>query len=116
MAPAPASAPQVIEPIRAVSPPPVTTLAKPVFQVMPNTKPFGYSLVNNDLQVDVKVHIDENGVVQDAEPLASNGSRSTMLTAQALIAARKWRFKPADVDGRKVPSTYVISFKFRKAP
>ena len=91
-------------------------MATPVYQVMPNTKPFGYSLVNNDVQVDVEVHIDENGVVRQADPLSGRGGKSTMLTAQALMAARKWRFKPAEVDGRRVPSTYVISFKFRRAP
>jgi TonB family protein len=102
--------------IRATRPPPVTEIATPVYQVMPNTKPFGYSLVNNDVQVDVEVHIDENGVVRQADPVLGRAGRSTMLTAQALMAARKWRFKPAEVDGRRVPSTYVISFKFHTAP
>jgi TonB family protein len=94
---------------------PVAEPPKPVHQVMPNTKPFGYSLVNNDMTIDIEVHIDESGVVTEARP-ASRSGRSTMLTAQALIAARKWRFKPAEVNGRKVPSTYIISFKFRRTP
>lgn len=101
--------------ISAKRPPPVTEMATPIYQVMPNTKPFGYSLVNNDMTVGVEVHIDENGVVREANPVLGSEGRSTMLTGQALIAARKWRFKPAEVDGRKVPSTYVISFKFRRA-
>ena len=90
-------------------------MAAPLYQLKPNTKPFGYSLVNNDMQIDIQVHIDENGVVRDANPVAGKAGKSTKLTAQALISARKWRFKPAQVDGRKVPSTYVISFKFRRA-
>jgi TonB family protein len=105
----------VTQPVQAVRPPPVTVMASPLYQIMPNTKPFGYSLVNNDMQIDIQVHIDENGVVRDANPVTGKAGKSTMLTAQALIAARKWRFKPAQVDGRKVPSTYVISFKFRRA-
>jgi TonB family protein len=114
--PAPPEA-EAAEPlVGATRPPHVTEMATPVYQVIPNTKPFGYSLVNNDVQVDVQVHIDENGVVRQADPVLGRAGRSTMLTAQALMAARKWRFKPAEVDGRKVPSTYVISFKFRRAP
>jgi TonB family protein len=82
---------------------------------MPNTKPFGYSLVNNDMTIDIEVQIDENGVVRQASPAPGSG-RGNMLTTQSLIAARRWRFKPAEVDGRKVPGTYVISFKFRRSP
>ena len=72
--PPPASAPpeaDVAAPLVSTTrPPPVTEMATPVYQVMPNTKPFGYSLVNNDVQVDVEVHIDENGVVRQADPLS----------------------------------------------
>src|SRR6185437_11963939 len=44
--------PPATGPVRAIKPPPVTEMPKPVYQVMPSTKPFGYSLVNNDVQVD----------------------------------------------------------------
>ena len=124
-APPPASAPiqpQASEPEPDAGEPalsskalPVAEPPTPVYQVMPNTKLFGYSLVNNDVQVDIEVHIDENGVVRKAIPAAGSG-RGTMLTTQALIAAKKWRFKPAEVNGRRVPGRYIISFKFRRAP
>jgi protein TonB len=94
---------------------PVAVPPAPIYQVMPNTKPFGYSLVNNDMTIDIEVQIDENGVVRQASPAPGSG-RGNMLTTQSLIAARRWRFKPAEVDGRKVPGTYVISFKFRRSP
>lgn len=103
------------EPALPSKAPPVAQPPAPVRQVMPNIKPFGYSLVNNDMTIDIEVQIDENGVVRQASPAAGSG-RGTMLTTQALIAARKWRFKPAEVDGRRVPGTYIISFKFRRSP
>jgi Gram-negative bacterial TonB protein C-terminal len=92
---------------------PTTEPAKPVYQVMPNTKPFGYSIVNGNVQVNVQVHVDENGTVREAEPLPLNGGYKSLLAAQALTAARLWRFKPAEVNGKRVPSTYIINFKFR---
>jgi TonB family protein len=113
--------PQVTEPERPTGEPPIRSKALPVaqppvpiHQALPNTKPFGYSLVNNDTTIDVEVQIDENGVVRHAG-LAAGSGRGNMLTTQALIAARKWRFKPAEVDGRRVLGTYIISFKFRRS-
>jgi hypothetical protein len=62
------------------------------------------------LPVAVRVSIDANGNATQAEPI----SRAPRIIAEAAIdAARKWRFEPARLSGRAVPSQMVVRFVFR---
>jgi TonB family protein len=69
--------------------------------------------VLGDIEIDVEVAIDTAGRVTAAKATGSVPSRNSLLTAQAIAAAKQWRFKPAERKGVAVPSTYLIKFKFR---
>ena len=53
--------------------------------------------------------IDEAGVPTDVKVLEGQPA----LQAEALSAARRWRFEPARVDGRPVPATFRLTLNFR---
>jgi protein TonB len=63
----------------------------------------------------VKVAIDASGKVKSAE-VASVSRKSPAdfyIHAAALEAARSWKFKPATLNGKSVPSESTIQFKFQ---
>jgi hypothetical protein len=84
---------------------------RPIRQVLPNTKLFGRSLVRDVVTLEVAVIVDEQGVVTTARALNPKAVGS-FLAAQALSAARDWKFEPAQVGDRSVASTYTILFRF----
>jgi TonB family protein len=102
------AADQASRPLAIITQPP-----QPLTHVLPNVKPFGFSIVLGDIEIDVEVAIDTAGRVTAAKATGSVPSRNSLLTAQAIAAAKQWRFKPAERKGVAVPSTYLIKFKFR---
>jgi len=60
-------------------------------------------------KVDVDAQVDEQGSVVKATAL--NGH--VLLRAAAAEAVKKWRFKPAAVNGKNVPSSTRVSVVFR---
>jgi TonB family protein len=91
----------------------ITQPPEPLTHVLPNVKPFGFSIVLGDIEIDVEVAIDTAGRVTAAKATGSVPTRNSLLTTQAIAAAKQWRFKPAERKGVAVPSTYLIKFKFR---
>jgi eukaryotic-like serine/threonine-protein kinase len=79
-------------------------------QVMPDVLQSARDTVRGTLKVSVKVDVDPSGDVENAE-LASPGS-SKYFAGAALKAAQKWKFKPPQVDGRGVLSTWTLEFQF----
>jgi TonB family protein len=67
--------------------------------------------IHGTVKVRVKVNVDRSGNVEDAE-IESRGP-SKYFARVALEAAQRWKFKPAEVGGRGVLSTWVIHFEFR---
>jgi TonB family protein len=67
--------------------------------------------IHGTVRVRVKVNVDRSGNVEDAE-IESRGP-SKYFARLALEAAQHWKFKPAEVGGRGVLSTWVIQFEFR---
>jgi hypothetical protein len=67
--------------------------------------------------ISVRVAIDAAGKVTRAEvspgsvPVA--GQKADYLRAAALGAARSWLFRPATLNGKSIPSEFIIDFKFR---
>ncbi len=61
--------------------------------------------------VRIKVYVDENGLVQDAQVAVSSGSSS--LDQAALDCLRTWRFRPAYQDGRPVAMWATVPVVFR---
>lgn len=104
------------------SPPP-----SPATQVAASSASSGGDVVNRDVpdvpqrasntihgtvSVAVRVNVDAAGAVTDAE-YATRGP-SAYFARIALDSARKWKFKPAQQDGRAVPGSWMLHYKFRR--
>lgn len=75
----------------------------------PADYPMSARMVGISGEVVVEVTIDEKGKVKSARPI----SGPPMLTGPALVAARFWRFRPADNDDEQAQNVFRISFTFR---
>jgi protein TonB len=58
------------------------------------------------------VKVDSNGAVSNARLESAGPSR--YFANAALQAARRWRFKPAQVNGEDVPSEWILRFEFSR--
>jgi TonB family protein len=61
--------------------------------------------------VGVRLSLNESGRVDYAEVISGGADRA--LASAALIAARQWRFVPAELDGEKVASEIILRFHFQ---
>ena len=68
--------------------------------------------IATDVQVNVEVAIDATGRVTGARIASTKGAAAGLLTIEALKAAQLFRFRPALENGRAVPSTMVLTFRF----
>jgi TonB family protein len=62
--------------------------------------------------VDIVVHVDQNGRVSNARLASNSGFITGPLAAAALDAARRWIFEPAKSHGNRIESDYKIVFRF----
>ena len=92
--------------------PPQTGVArgKVLQQVSPEVSPGARRTITGRVKVSVQVSVDASGNVSQAR-LASAGP-SKYFANQALTAARRWRFSPAEVNGKPSPSEWVLRFQF----
>jgi protein TonB len=67
--------------------------------------------IHGQVSVSLRVNVDSTGTVSNAE-LASPGP-SRYFAKVALQSAQRWKFNPAQVDGKAVPSVWTVRFKFR---
>jgi TonB family protein len=81
-----------------------------VEQVLPDVSPKASSTIRGKVGVSVRVTTDKNGEVTNAELDSPSGSK--YFSKLALQAARRWRFKAAQVDGRAVSSEWIVRFQF----
>jgi TonB family protein len=79
-------------------------------RVLPDVPQKASATIRGNVQVSIRVTVDPGGVVSNAA-LDSPGS-SRYFAKLALDAARRWRFKPARVDGRPVSSVWLLRFDF----
>jgi len=79
---------------------------------MPDVSRNALHTVHGKLKVRVKVSVDSSGKVL----MASFDSRgpSQYFADRSLQAARQWTFQPPQVDGRGVPSEWILKFQFEK--
>jgi outer membrane biosynthesis protein TonB len=72
-------------------------------------------MIPSEIEVEVKVLIDEAGRVLKAEPVSQPAPVSAFLIGAARNAALLWRFEPAKRAGRPVQSEMIIKFRFHPA-
>jgi TonB family protein len=82
-------------------------------QVMPEVSNAALRTVQGKLKIRIKVTVDSSGNVV----LAKFDSRgpSKYFAERTLEAARQWKFNPPQVDGRGVPSEWILRFEFTRS-
>ncbi|MEI8139369.1 MAG: energy transducer TonB [bacterium] len=73
--------------------------------------PYGARMRGEAGRVTVHVRVSDKGVVESVEVV--NGSGHPALDDSAVTATKKARFKPAEQDGKLVPSDMNLQFEFR---
>jgi TonB family protein len=82
-------------------------------QVSPDVSRSALRTIHGKVKVRVTVAVDSSGNVMVAK-FDSRGS-SKYFADRALQAARKWTFKPPQIDGQGVPSEWTLKFEFDRA-
>ena len=113
----PARKPVTAEVGKAEARPPKPTVArvpgKVVHQVVPDVPRKARDTIRGKVRVSVRVRVDPSGNVAGAK-LDSPGP-SRYFAQLSVKAARRWKFRPDEVDGRSVPSEWILRFEFEKA-
>jgi TonB family protein len=79
-------------------------------QAMPEIPAKIIATVHGHFKVQIRVAVDPEGNVSQAS-IGSSGP-SSYFANQALHAAESWKFAPAKVNGRAVPSAWLLLFQF----
>jgi len=116
-APPPAAASASIPPESPVAAPPASKTGvvkgEVVQRVLPDVSQGPRDTIRVTIVVVVRAKVDASGAVSDAALDVPPVSR--FFGNQAVQSARNWRFKPAQVDGRAVPSEWLLHFEFAQA-
>jgi TonB family protein len=79
---------------------------------MPEVLPAARDSIRGTVRVIVKVNVDREGNVEDAE-LAARGP-SKYFAREALQAARLWKFRPPTIGGQGILSSWRLQFEFTR--
>jgi TonB family protein len=82
-------------------------------QVLPDVSEKARATIRGRVRVGVRAHVDTAGNVSNAE-LDSPGP-SHYFADLGLKAARRWEFTPPEINGRSVPSEWLIRFEFSQS-
>jgi TonB family protein len=82
-------------------------------RVLPDVPESASETIHGHLVVVVRAQVDPSGNVSSAS--FDYPGRSHYFANLALDASRNWKFKPAQINGRAVPSTWVLQFKFERS-
>ena len=82
-------------------------------RIVPDVLASARGTIQGKVNVQVRVAVDTNGAVSKA--IFDWPGPSKYFAKQAMQAAERWRFKPAQVDGRPVASVWVLQFQFRRS-
>lgn len=80
---------------------------------MPEIPSSAIRTIRGTVKVKVRLNVDSNGVVSGASFDSRGNSR--YFADKALQAARKWTFRPAQLNGRAVASVWMVTFEFRRS-
>ena len=86
---------------------------KVVKQFLPDASQKARATIRGKVRINVKVHVDESGRVTAAAFEAPGPSQ--YFADRTLEAAKLWLFAPAKIDGRNVPSEWVLRFEIDPA-
>ncbi|MGH7973478.1 MAG: TonB family protein [Limisphaerales bacterium] len=82
---------------------------------LPRNIPAG-TTAGSPRSVSIRVMVDSSGSVQNAEVISSTPKGAfgeAVVKTAALDAARKWTFRPGQLNGKNVAAEYTIDFKFQ---
>jgi TonB family protein len=104
-------------PVRSATPAATSTSGvargKVVQQILPDAPQKARDTIRGKVRVSVKVHVNESGNVTEAS-FAAPGP-SPYFADRTLKAAQLWKFTPAKLDGRNVPSDWLLRFEIDPA-
>jgi TonB family protein len=86
---------------------------KVVQQVLPDAPQKARDTIRGKVRLSVKVNVDEFGNVTQATLDAPGPSQ--YFADRTLQAAQLWKFAPAKIDGRNVPSQWLLYFEIDPA-
>jgi len=84
-----------------------------VQQILPDTPQKARDTIRGKVRVSVKLHVDESGRVSDA--MFDSPGPSKYFAERVLKAAQLWKFTPAKISGRNVPSEWILRFEIDPA-
>jgi TonB family protein len=82
-------------------------------RVLPNVSQGARDTIQGKIRVTVAVDVDSAGEVSEAT--LERPGPSKYFARLALASARAWKFQPAQVDGKPIPSKWTIRFRFGRA-
>ena len=103
---APAPAPTPLTPDSTTA----TVSGAVVKKVLPDVPREATDTIHGKFELSIRVTVGSDGIVSDAA-LASPGP-SRYFANLSLQAARNWKFKPAQVNGEAVPSSWLLRYQF----
>ena len=107
--PAPSPTPVRSAPPAATSSSSGIVRGKVVQQVLPDAPQKARDTIRGKVRISVKVHVDESGSV--TEGAFDSPGPSQYFAGLALKAAQLWKFAPAQMGGRNVPSEWILRFE-----
>jgi TonB family protein len=80
-----------------------------VQRILPDAPQKARDTIRGKVRVSVKVHVDESGRVSEAT--FDSPGPSKYFAESVLKAAQLWKFTPAKISGRNVPSEWILRFE-----
>ena len=89
---------------------------EPLHETKPSLSAVQRQQLTTDVPIDVRVFVTESGSVSFAELVDTrHATRNRELADAAVVAARRWNFRPARVGDENVPSEVILHFRFKPA-
>jgi hypothetical protein len=85
---------------------------RPINESLPNLSRAIRATVTSEVEVQIKIQIDESGRVVRITPLGSTGPASDSIISASAEAARHWSFAPAMRGNQPVASEVVLTFRY----
>jgi hypothetical protein len=84
--------------------------AVPKWKISPTLDPALRAQIRKEVEISIRAQIDDTGRVVKAEAITHQAG---YLEASAIAAMMKWRFEPARLGNKAVPSEQIVNFVFR---